>query len=229
MAPSGGIRTSPYSGDCSVRSERLRARQARQSASYNANMANALFRPPLFTYAEYVGWQGDERWELIDGEAFLMSPAPSWPHQRLLVALAAQIYAALEGHPCQLAVAPFDVRLPKNDEADEAIDTVLQPDLAVICDPEKLDRAGCRGAPDFVIEILSPATSVRDQVAKRDLYERHGVRELWLVDPESRALTVYRLDEATRRFVRNEDSRAAGGTRCAAVAGVEIDWNRAFA
>lgn len=192
-------------------------------------MANALFRPPLFTYADYVGWQGDERWELIDGEAFLMSPAPSWPHQRLLVALAAQIYAALEGHPCQLVVAPFDVRLPKAAEADEEIDTILQPDLAVICDPAKLDRAGCRGAPDFVIEILSPATAGRDQVAKRDLYERHGVRELWLVDPETRALTVYRLNSRKNRFVRSGESRAEGSTRCAAVAGVAIDWNRAFA
>jgi Uma2 family endonuclease len=185
-------------------------------------MANAVFEEPCFTYADYRGWQGDERWELIEGEAFLMSPAPSWPHQRLLVALAGQIYATLEGKTCQLAVAPFDVRLPRSDEADDQIDTVLQPDLAVICDPTKLDRAGCRGAPDFVIEILSPATSVRDQIAKRDIYERHGVRELWLVDPDTRALTLYRLDQAKRRFVRAQDSRAEGRTRSEAVPGLEM-------
>lgn len=191
-------------------------------------MANAAFRQPQFTYADYLGWQGDERWELIDGEAYLMSPAPSWPHQRLLVALAAQIYAALEGHVCQLAVAPFDVRLPREDQADDEIDTVLQPDLAVICDPAKLDRAGCRGAPDFVIEILSPATSVRDQVAKRDIYQRHGVREFWLVDPESRALTVYRFDAASRRFNRGSETRAEGRIACSAIPGLAIDWARAF-
>jgi Uma2 family endonuclease len=191
-------------------------------------MANAVFEEPSFTYADYRGWQGDERWELIEGEAFLMSPAPSWPHQRLLVALAGQIYATLEGKTCQLAVAPFDVRLPRSDEADDQIDTVLQPDLAVICDPAKLDRAGCRGAPDFVIEILSPATSVRDQIAKRDVYQRHGVRELWLVDPDTRGFTVYRLDPASRRFARAPESRAEGRTRCAAVPGLEIDWQRAF-
>lgn len=192
-------------------------------------MATASLYQPRFTYADYLGWQGDERWELIDGEAFLMSPAPSWPHQRLLVALAAQIYAALEGQVCQLAVAPFDVRLPREGEADEAIETVLQPDLAVICDPAKLDRAGCRGAPDFVIEILSPATAVRDQVAKRDAYQRHGVREYWLVDPETRALAIDRLDSAGGRFIRDEPSRAEGRTRCAAIPGLAVDWQRAFA
>lgn len=190
-------------------------------------MATALIHQPSFTYSDYLLWQGDERWELIEGEAMMMSPA-SWPHQKLLVALSAQIYAFLEGKVCQLAVASFDVRLPKEDEADDAIDTVLQPDLAVICDPKKLDRAGCQGAPDFVIEILSPATSVRDQITKRDIYDRHGVRELWLVDPDSRELLIYRQNSQRRRFDRAEVSKAEGRTRCFAIAGLEIDWHRAF-
>ncbi len=176
-------------------------------------MATALIHQPSFTYSDYLLWQGDERWELIEGEAMMMSPAPSWPHQKLLVALAAQIYAFLEGKVCQLAVAPFDVRLPKEDEADDNIDTVLQPDLAVICDPKKLDRAGCRGAPDFVIEILSPATLVRDQITKRDIYKGHGVRELWLVDPDSASYSStartpsVAASTAPKRNALNRDSR----------------------
>lgn len=200
-----------------------------EEAGYTSAMPRAILHEHSYTYQDYLGWQGDERWELIDGEAFLMSPAPSWPHQRLLVGLAAQIYTFLEGKTCRLAVAPFDVRLPNANESDDKIDTVLQPDLAVICDPAKLDKAGCRGAPDWVIEILSPATSVRDQVAKRDVYERHGVKELWLVDPESRMLSIYRQAADKSRFVRRPDRRAEGSTRCHSLPGLEIDWSRAFA
>lgn len=157
---------------------------------------------PRFTYGDYRRWHGDERWELIDGEARAMSPAPSRLHQQVLTRLAAQIVPALEDGPCEVYVAPFDVRLPRGDEPDDEIETVLQPDLSIICDPEKLDGAGCRGAPDWVIEVLSPATEARDRVHKRALYERHGVREVWLVDPEDRTVTVYRRASRSRRPTR---------------------------
>ncbi|MCA9712927.1 MAG: Uma2 family endonuclease, partial [Myxococcales bacterium] len=126
---------------------------------------------PRFTYGDYRQWMGDERWELIDGEAYLMSPAPKRRHQRASMGLSAQIANALEGGSCQVYAAPFDVRLPDGDEADDDVATVVQPDVVVICDPAKLDDAGCRGAPDWVVEILSPSTTARDRIDKRDLYQ----------------------------------------------------------
>ena len=99
--------------------------------------------------------------------------------------------------------APFDVRLPEGDEADDEIITVVQPDISVICDPAKLDNRGCRGAPDFIIEILSPATAGKDQIQKVALYEKHGVKEYWLVHPGDRLITVRLLDSKADTASRN--------------------------
>ena len=156
-------------------------------------MGLSLRDPHLHTYGEYLTWPDERRYELIDGLAYAMSPAPSRQHQQLVGELFAQIHARLRGHRCQVYVAPFDVRLPRGNEADAAIDTVVQPDIAVFCDRSRLDDRGARGAPDWVIEVLSPATASHDQLLKRDLYERHGVTEYWLVHPADRLVTVYRL------------------------------------
>jgi Uma2 family endonuclease len=147
------------------------------------------------TYGEYLTWSDDPRYELVDGVAYAMTPAPGRRHQEVVVELLRQVANALEHSPCRVYVAPFDVRLPRGEEADADIDTVLQPDLAVICDPAKLDERGCRGAPDWVIEVLSPSTAVHDQTRKREAYERHGVPELWLVHPTDALLMIYRLRE----------------------------------
>jgi Uma2 family endonuclease len=144
-----------------------------------------------FTYADYCQWPEDERWELIDGEAYDMSPAPSRRHQELVGEIFRQIANFLEGRPCKVYVALFDVRLPAGDEADAEVRTVVQPDILVICDSGKLDDAGCRGAPDWIVEVLSPGTAAKDQIRKRELYERHGIREYWLVHPTDRILTRY--------------------------------------
>lgn len=149
-------------------------------------------RPKHFTYGDYCQWQGDERWELIHGEAFLMSPAPRLRHQDVLGQLYRQIAAFLEKRDCKVFVAPVDVRLPEADEPNAEIDTVVQPDLIVVCDPRKLDEAGVRGAPDLVVEILSPSTASRDEILKRDLYQRHGVREYWLVEPAGPSFRIFR-------------------------------------
>jgi Uma2 family endonuclease len=146
---------------------------------------------PHFTYGDYRVWQGDERWELIDGEAWAMSPAPSLRHQEIIGELYRQLANHLLGKPCRVLMAPLDVRLPQSDETDDEIDTVVQPDIVVVCDRRKIDAKGIRGAPDWVIEVLSPATAIRDRVAKRDLFERHGVLEYWLVDPDG-VITVFR-------------------------------------
>jgi Uma2 family endonuclease len=183
---------------------------------------------PRFTYGDYVLWQGDERWELIDGRAYLMSPAPTRLHQQVLIRLAVQVARQLQGKPCEVYVAPLDVRLPRGDEADADVCDVVQPDLVVLCDPAKLDDAGCRGAPDWVVEILSPSTQVRDHVEKRDLYERHGVREYWVVDAARRRVTIYRRDGAGGGFLPGSIEAAEGLMAVGVLPGLTIDWDAVF-
>jgi Uma2 family endonuclease len=148
----------------------------------------------LYTYGDYAKWPDEERWELIDGVPYNMSPAPSRTHQRILGDLHRQIANYLIGKTCEVYIAPFDVRLPKGNEKDEQIDTVVQPDLVVVCDREKLDERGCKGAPDLVIEVLSPYTAGKDMKIKLALYERVGVREYWIVDPVNKTVQVYQLE-----------------------------------
>lgn len=181
---------------------------------------------PRFTYGEYVQWQGDNRWELIDGIAFDMSPAPSRLHQDVVLGVGRQLADKLEGGPGRVYLAPFDVRLPEADEDDDEIITVVQPDVSVICDASKLDRAGCRGAPDFILEVGSPRTAVRDRLQKRALYERHGVREYWIIDPDERELLVYRLDPATGLFGEPRRTEAKTRTAVAVFQDLAIDWRR---
>ncbi len=146
-----------------------------------------------FTYAEYKAWGEDERWELIKGEAFSMSPAPGTNHQRVSGILFNSIFNFLESKPCQVFSAPFDIFLPEEDENTNKISTIVQPDITVICDKSKLNEKGCTGAPDIVIEILSPTSASRDQIVKRDLYERKGVKEYWIVDPAGKIVWKYVL------------------------------------
>ena len=146
-----------------------------------------------FTYGDYINWSEDERWELIDGYAYNMSPAPSTRHQRISRKLERQIDDFLDDGSCEIFDAPFDVRLPEAEEDDENIYTVVQPDLVVICDEKKIDEKGCRGAPDLIVEILSPATSSKDQKIKLALYERHGVKEYWIVHPIDNIVWVFKL------------------------------------
>ena len=145
-----------------------------------------------FTYGDYCTWSDDERWELIDGVAYDMSPAPSRLHQDAFGGIFFQIRAFLTGAECQVYGAPFDVRLPRGHETDDDIDTVVQPDIVVVCDRNKLDDKGCKGAPDLVIEILSPSTSSKDLHEKFRLYERVGVKEYWIVHPLDRTVMVFR-------------------------------------
>lgn len=149
-----------------------------------------------FTYADYLTWSDDERWEIIHGEAFAMSPAPGLKHQSISMELSRQFSVFLKGKPCKIFAAPFDVRLSDQVAAsDNYVDTVVQPDLVVICDESKLDERGCNGAPDLVIEILSPATAARDFKVKFDLYERCGVSEYWIILPDDKTVLVFKLQE----------------------------------
>lgn len=176
------------------------------------------------TYADYCSWPDDVRYELIDGVAYAMGPAPVRRHQGILLELARQVANILDGSPCRPYIAPFDVRLPKTDEIDNDVDTVVQPDLVVICDRAKLDDKGCRGAPDWVVEVLSPSTAGHDQILKRALYQRVGVREYWLVHPVDRIVTIYTLDAGSYGA---PDVRELVGTLAVGVLPeIVIDWER---
>lgn len=148
-----------------------------------------------FSYADYRQWPEDERWELIDGKAYDMTPAPTLLHQKISIALENQISNFLQNHPCQMFHAPCEVVFSRRSASENAIKTVVQPDIFVVCDRSKLKENYCFGAPDFIIEILSPSTSSKDHIKKKALYERNGVREYWLVHPMERVLIVYRLAE----------------------------------
>lgn len=147
----------------------------------------------IFCYRDYLGWPGPDRWEIIGGEAWAMVPGPDADHQRILRDLCTQINVFLRGNRCELFQAPFDLLLPTAAEADEEVQTVLQPDAFVVCEPEKITQRGCRGAPDWVIEVLSPSTAGRDQILKRRLYEKAQVKEYWIFSPAERLVFVYHL------------------------------------
>ena len=186
-------------------------------------MGLALRTEKHYTYADYLQWPDDARYELIDGEALLMSPAPLVEHQEVAGEVFRQLANQLDGQPCRPYIAPVDVRLPRADEADAAIDTVVQPDVLVVCDPHKIDRRGVRGAPDWVLEVLSPSTAAHDQIAKRRTYERAGVREYWLVHPGDRTLTVYVLENG--RYGRPEIYELKDATPIGVLPGVSIAWD----
>lgn len=140
-------------------------------------MGHPQTRTERYTYADYLTWPEDTRYELIDGVAHAMAPAPTRSHQLVTGELYRQVATALKGSACQTFVAPFDVRLPKAGEADEAVDTVLQPDVLVVCDATRLDERGVRGAPDWVAEVLSPASAGRDHGSSASPTIHGGVSE----------------------------------------------------
>lgn len=145
-----------------------------------------------FSYADYCKWPDDQRCELIDGTVYMMN-APMRVHQKISGELLFQLLSYFKGKPCEVYAAPFDVRLAHASKNDNEIFTVVQPDLSIICDHSKLDDKGCIGAPDMVIEILSQSSLSYDNVRKRALYEKVGVKEFWLVHPTDMLVTVYTL------------------------------------
>lgn len=157
----------------------------------------ALKDDGLFSYGDYATWPEDERWELVDGVAMAMA-APSAAHQRVLLKLSRSLADFLDDKPCEVFLAPFDVLIPDGDEADDDIDTVVQPDIMVFCDERKVLDKYARGAPELVVEILSPSTSKWDQNDKFRRYERAGVREYWVIDPLGKWINVYSLGENGR-------------------------------
>jgi Uma2 family endonuclease len=146
-----------------------------------------------YTYADYLQWTFKERVELIKGKLFKMSPAPNRMHQGLSSCLHNELYNFLKGKKCRVYSAPFDVRIPRKTKNDKDVITVLQPDICVICDESKLDYRGCIGAPDIVVEILSPSNNVTELKNKYEVYEHAGVLEYWVVSPQDKTFLVYTL------------------------------------
>ncbi len=151
----------------------------------------------VYTYADYLTWQFDQTVELIKGKILPMA-APSRRHQQISRDLNGILYNFFKRNPCEFYAAPFDVRLldkRKSAKANKDVYSVVQPDICVICDESKLDTKGCLGAPDLVIEILSPGNSKKEMRLKKLLYEENDVREYWIVDPEHENVFQFVLTE----------------------------------
>lgn len=148
-----------------------------------------------YTLADALEWPESERIELIEGNAVMMAP-PKRIHQEICFEIGRQLGNFLEGKRCKVYPAPFAVRLFEQDgDKPENVDTMLEPDITVVCDPNKLDEIGCKGTPDMVIEILSPSTARNDRITKYRLYERAGVREYWIIDPDTKIVNVHLLED----------------------------------
>ena len=159
------------------------------------NEARPAHKYGMKTYGDYLNWDNDQRYEIIEGKVFNMAPAPYRKHQKVSIELARQFSNYLSDKDCEIYTAPFDVRLPEAEEDDKNIKSVVQPDISVICDLDKLDQRGCRGAPDLIIEILSSSTEDKDRTIKKSLYEKHGVQEYWLVNYEAKKVEDYQLNQ----------------------------------
>jgi Uma2 family endonuclease len=180
------------------------------------------------TYADYLVWSRTYGDELIDGTAYVREPpSPTRAHQEIAGELYRQIANALEGKPSRVYIAPFDIRLPKSTEEDDQVDTVVQPDLLIVSELRKLDARGLRGAPDWLAEVLSPSTARYDRRAKVPAYQRAGVREVWLIDPMDRTVTIYQLEG--RCYGRPIILGLKGQTQLTAVPEVSVDWDRVVA
>jgi Uma2 family endonuclease len=184
-------------------------------------MASALEKES-YTYADFLEWDESTLAELLDGEIVMMAP-PLRRHQGILTALLNQIGNFLKGKKCKVYPAPFGVRLfPKKDRSDN---TVFLPDIVVVCDPEKLDDKGCNGAPDLVIEILSPSTAKYDRITKFRKYQTAGVKEYWIVDPDLKNVQVCILENG--RYVLTMYDETEKAPVCV-LQGCEIDLPAVF-
>ena len=179
-----------------------------------------------YSYAHYLSWLFEDRVELIKGKVFRMG-APSRMHQLVLLNVARIFADFLDHHPCEIYIAPFDVRFPTSHKADEAVFTVLQPDLCVICDTGKLDDRGCLGAPDLIVEVISPGNSQHELFKKYKVYEEFGVREYWIVDFKTKTLLVYLLDQEGK-FVLSQSLNADQEVHSPTLIGLNLHLKNIF-
>lgn len=179
-----------------------------------------------YTYADVLAWDENERAEIIGGEVFMLA-TPSSDHQEISGELFAQLHAYLKGKKCKVYAAPFAVRLFEQEgDHPEDMDTVVEPDITVICDLEKIDKRGCKGTPDMVVEILSPSTQRHDRLTKFNLYQRAGVREYWIVDPVYQAVQSFVLEDG--RYSVKEFGTAGDKMKVNVLENCVIDLSEVF-
>lgn len=154
-----------------------------------------------YSYADYLTWNEDERWEILDGVPY-MQAAPSRIHQEISLSLLMQFANYLQNKSCKVYHAPFCVRLD-NEKNDNNIKNVVEPDITIVCDPSKLDERGCKGSPDMIVEILSPSSGKKDRVDKFNKYEKAGVNVYWVVEPDQKIVSVFSL-QSNGRYGRPE-------------------------
>jgi Uma2 family endonuclease len=150
-----------------------------------------------YTYADYLTWPENERWEIIDGIPY-MQAAPTWQHQAISIELSSQFNAFFKGKSYRVFASPFDVRLPEEHEKDEDTTFVVQPDIVVVYEKSGLRGTGYYGTPTLIIEITSPSTARNDKIWKFNKYEKAGVKEYWIVEPEEKIISVFTLQEDNR-------------------------------
>jgi len=160
----------------------------------------ASYNTKIYTYADYLKFEYEEMVELIRGKIFRMSAGPKSFHQDISRNLGTEIANFLKGKNCKIYYAPFDVVLPVKNESKDKSTTVVQPDICVICDRSKIDEAGCFGAPDFIVEIISPSTSKKDMNDKLSIYEEAGVKEYWIVFPKDETINMFSLKDGKYRL-----------------------------
>ncbi len=181
-----------------------------------------------YTYSEYIKWQFDELVELIKGKVFPMS-APLSRHQKIVGNVYREISYYLKRNRCQVFVAPFDVKLPRFDANGQLLadsNTVVQPDICIVCNPDKIDERGCNGVPDMIVEVLSPSTAKKDLNEKFNLYEEIGVQEYWVVFPELKMISVYWLENEKYKLLGHTEKE--GKVRVNVLPELEIDLEDAF-
>lgn len=176
-----------------------------------------------YTYADYLSWRFSERVELLKGWVKKMSPAPSRRHQKIVNAMNVSLYQFMENRTCEVYTAPFDVLLSR-----QGADTVVQPGVCVICDPAKLTEQGCTGAPDLIVEVLSPGNSSREKKDKFELYEESGVLEYWMVSPIEETILVYDRN-AEGKYLGRQPAVAGMTVSSKAIPGFSITVDKAFA
>lgn len=178
-----------------------------------------------YSYDDYLNWDENERWEIIDGVPY-MQAAPSRMHQEILMELARQISNYLTDKPCKVYPAPFCVRLDIEKNNND-IKNVVEPDITVVCDNSKLDERGCKGAPDMIVEILSPSTGKMDKVIKFNKYEKAGVKEYWILEPDQKIMSAFVL-QPNGRYGRPEMYTEEDVIKSSILSDFEIDLKSVF-
>jgi len=179
-----------------------------------------------YTLADVLAGSEEERLELISGIPVMMAP-PAAIHQEIIAELIFQLKLFLNGRKCRVFPAPYGVRLfEEKEDLPENVDTLVEPDITVVCDSDKMDEIGCKGAPDFIIEVLSPSTRNYDLFTKYHLYRRAGVREYWIIDPKGKSVQTFILKDG--KYLSNGVGGPADTLEVSVLQGCTIDFSKVF-